>query len=424
MLSPKWFRRRRYLHFDLPVTLEHATSIVTNANAVATHAFYPFLRSVITAVKISKNQVTKVIERQYKPREIACAAHLDSHIYAYYAHVLGALYEAQIAAAGLDSHVLAFRSLGKSNIEFALDAFSEIASRPSCDVIALDIKGFFDNLDHRLLKDAWKNLLGAQKLPVDHFNVYRSLTKSCFVDKLRLYQALNISPHNPKKGGRRRICEPDVFRTQVRGAQLLEQNSLDKGIPQGSPISALLSNVYMFSFDATMSAFAMSIGGTYMRYCDDMMIIGPAGTGAQIKLFANDRIKEVRLEIQDEKTEERTFTLVNGRLTTSEPLQYLGFVFDGKNLRIRSSSVFRYFDRMRQGIKLAIRAKLRFNRIRLAEGRNEKGLHRKKLYKRYSYLGRRNFVSYGNRAAGKMSSETVRKQIKQLWKKLREEIEP
>jgi hypothetical protein len=79
---------------------------------------------------------------------------------------------------------------------------------------------------------------------------------------------------------------------------------------------------------------------------------------------------------------------------------------------------------MRQGIKLGIRAKLKFNKIRLAEGRSEKDLHRKKLYKRYSYLGRRNFVSYGNRAAGKMSSETVRKQIKHLWKKLREEIDP
>ena len=161
-----------------------------------------------------------------------------------------------------------FGHLEKSNIDFALDAFSEIASRPSCAVIALDIKGFFDNLDHRLLKDAWSNLLGAPKLPNDHFNVYRSLTKSCVVDKVRLYQALNISPHNPKKSGKRRICEPDVFRKQVRGGKLLERNNQGKGIPQGSPISALLSNIYMFSFDAAMSAFAMSIGGTYMRYCD------------------------------------------------------------------------------------------------------------------------------------------------------------
>jgi RNA-directed DNA polymerase len=112
VLNPKWYRQRRYLHFDLPVTLEHALSVVSNPKAVETHAFYPFLRSVITAVKISKNKVTNMIERQYKAREIACAAHLDSHIYAYYSHILGQLYEEQISSSGLDSHVLAFRSLG------------------------------------------------------------------------------------------------------------------------------------------------------------------------------------------------------------------------------------------------------------------------------------------------------------------------
>ena len=78
---------------------------------------------------------------------------------------------------------------------------------------------------------------------------------------------------------------------------------------------------------------------------------------------------------------------------------------------------------MRQGVKVAIRTKLRFNNIRLSHGRLEQGLHRKKLYKRYSYLGRRNFVSYGNRAAEKMSSETIRKQIKHLWGKFRTEMD-
>jgi RNA-directed DNA polymerase len=421
---PKWFRRRRYLHFDLPVNFKHALSVVTESKTVETHAFYPFIRSTITAVKLSKKKGSNTIKRQLKPREIACAAHLDSHIYAYYGHVLGELYEEQVGAAGLSSCVLAFRVLGKSNIDFALEAFSEIAARPSCDVIALDIKGFFDNLDHGRLKRGWAKLLGGPKLPPDHFNVYRSLTKSCTVDKLQLYSALHISPHNPTKGHRRRVCGPKVFRDHVRGGKLLSPNTQNKGIPQGSPISALLSNIYMFDFDSAMHAYAVSIGGRYMRYCDDMMIIGPAGSGDQIKAFAHDRIKEAKLEIQDEKTEERTFTLAKGRLVTSSPLQYLGFVFDGKNLRIRSGSVLRYFDRMRRGIKVALRTQRRFNKVRAAEGRNETDLHRKKLYKRYSYLGRRNFVSYGNRAAATMSSGTVRKQIRHLWKKLRKEMEP
>lgn len=53
---------------------------------------------------------------------------------------------------GLCDCVLAFRSLGKNNIHFANDAFKEIQRRESCEAIGLDIKGFFDNLDHALVK--------------------------------------------------------------------------------------------------------------------------------------------------------------------------------------------------------------------------------------------------------------------------------
>jgi retron-type reverse transcriptase len=48
------------------------------------------------------------------------------------------------------------------------------------------------------------------------------------------------------------------------------------GIPQGSPISALLSNIYMFSFDKHMKNYVDSIGGKYFRYCDDMLLIVPS----------------------------------------------------------------------------------------------------------------------------------------------------
>jgi hypothetical protein len=378
---PKWFRRRRYLHFDLPVTLEHATLVVTDEDAVATHAFYPFVRSVITSVKLKKNRITKQVERKHKDREIAYAAHLDSHIYANYAQKIGDRYEERINALSLDSCVLAFRSLGKSNIEFALSAFQEIASRESCDVVALDIKGFFDNLDHGLMKKSWAAVLDFEKLPRDHFNLYRSLTRWCRVDKAELYAKLGISLHNPQNGDRRRLCEPDVFREKVRGGHLLTRNDTNKGIPQGSPMSALLSNIYMLDFDCAMNAFAGSIGAKYMRYCDDMILIGTSGTGADIKRYAHEQIAKVKLEIQDDKTEERSFATVNGRLVANGPLQYLGFVFDGKNLRIRDGSMLRYLDRMRRGTAVARNSRRKFNDARLSQGRAPKKLHLKKLYR-------------------------------------------
>jgi hypothetical protein len=46
----------------------------------------------------------------------------------------------------------------------------------------------------------------------------------------------------------------------------------------------------------------------------------------------------------------------------------------------------------------------------------------KKLYKQYSYLGRRNFISYGYRAARIMDSPSINKQLKPHWNRLRERI--
>ncbi len=414
--APPWYKIRHYLHFDNPVGPHSASKIAMVPNTVEKHSFYPFIHTVIKTVKLVKNKTTGIIERKEKKRDISYAAHADSHIYAYYAHLLNQRYEEALSNAGLENSVLAFRTMGKSNIEFAQIAFNDILCRQECDVIALDITGFFDNLDHYLLRKAWAKLLSADHLPPDHYNIYRSLTRWCRVDKRAVYNALNISLHNPKKHHRKRLCEPNIFRTTVR--PLLQLNNQSKGIPQGTPISAALSNIYMLSFDAQMQSFANQINARYLRYCDDIIMIAPKGTLDAIKTFVNDRINDFKLEIQTDKTEERTFSLEGDRLRTTEPLQYLGFTFDGKNVRIRSSSVARYCDRMKRGIRTANNARRKYNKLRMAKKRSPKGLYLKKLFRRYSYLGRRNFMSYAYRSAQIMKSQTIKKQLKPLLKKL------
>lgn len=424
--NDSWFRRRKYLHFDLPKSLAQARTVVTNPDRVKEHAFYPFIYSVITTVKLSKDPTTHKIERKLKEREIAYASHLDSHIYAYYASRLDSLYEKRLHAQGLGSCILAFRKLGKSNIDFAMEAFEVIAKRGDCVAIAFDIKGFFDNLDHLRLKHAWSDIIGSNRLPLDHYNVYRSLTHWCRVDKSKLYKALGISIHNPhpRSVSRHRLCTPEEFRSKVREADLLEVNQQQKGIPQGSPISAILSNIYMLGFDAQMNSFAHSVGACYFRYCDDMMLIGPSNKLLPMKTFVETSIAGVGLEVQQEKTEIREFfSNEQGQVTSNKPLQYLGFLFDGRRIHIRSSSMMRYLDRMRKGISIAKKCARKINVRRQARGENSKPLHLKLIYTRYSYLGRRNFLSYGYRAATAMASQPIRRQLKPLWRKLKGKLE-
>ncbi|WP_150300637.1 antiviral reverse transcriptase Drt2 [Pseudomonas profundi] len=421
-MSENWYKSRSYLHFDRPINQAAAREIVSNCKTVAQHAFYPFIRYVAKTQKVFFDKsVGRVVRKDPKERPISYAAHVDSHIYSYYCERLNQAYEAHLAKATFSSAVLAFRSLGKSNIEFARDAFLDITARESCCVIAIDIKGFFDNLDHAHLKTAWQTLLGSSRLPEDHYAVYRSLTKYSFVYREKVYDILGLSKNNPKQG-RKRICEPHEFRDMVRDGGLIETNKVKKGIPQGSPISALLSNVYMMGFDGQIHGYAQSCGGAYYRYCDDVLLIVPLAKEIEAKILIEQRVNAIGLEIQEAKTETCKFTRSAKGLSTDRPLQYLGFVFDGTNIHLRSSSLARYQDRVNKGVRLAGKRMDKVNAKRTARGQSPRPMFLKKLYKRYSYLGRRNFISYGYRAAKTMNSSSIKKQLKPHWERLRERI--
>lgn len=419
---PVWFRRRSYLHFDRRVGLRHAAKIVCSPTRVASHAFYPLIRYQIVSTKIRRNEDGSKLELKEKVRDIAYAAHVDAHIYSYYSKLLEERYEDFLRKKGLSNCVLAFRSLGKSNIEFAAGAFGEISSRKECAAVALDVSGFFDNLHHQILKQQWCNLLSLSALPDDHYNLFKSLTKFSTVDRDKAYQAFGIAPSNPKRG-RDRICSPAQFRTQVRDKGLLNTNKKAFGIPQGTPISAMLSNVYMMDFDTAMKAFADSVGGVYLRYCDDVLFVVPLSEIDNCGRVAGESISDLKLSINASKTERRSFKRESGVLRADRPLQYLGFTFDGQQVLIRSAAFARYSNHMKRGVRLTKATRRRWNKIRTDRGAKRKGIYRRKLYQKYSYLGRRNFITYGHRAARILDSDAIRGQLKPLWGRLLAEID-
>lgn len=417
-----WYRARHYLHFDQPVSLQSAIQVVSNPRRVAKHAFYPFISYKVISEKIYKEEGTQDIKTKNKERPIAYAAHMDSQIYAYYAYQLAELYERTIQAQGISDSILAFRTLGKSNIDFAADAFNTIKEFGPCAVVALDITGFFDNLDHAELKKQWSSVLGLDELPDDHYAIYKSLTKFVTVDKIGLYDKLNISNNNPKSG-RKRVCSPVQFRDLIRGSGLLSVNPESFGIPQGSPLSALLSNIYMLDFDRRAHEFARRHSGVYLRYCDDMLFIMPSVLRDEVEKIVVGETERVKLRINTGKTVIREFYAKGDTLAADKPLQYLGFMFDGQRIILRSSSLARFSERMRRGVRLAKLTKIKRNKIRIDSGRTPKELYKRKLYSRYSHLGKRNFIRYGLRAAEVMNSKTIKRQLKPLWNRLKNQID-
>jgi hypothetical protein len=183
---------------------EKARVLVQDPKAVSKHAFWPLISYQIETSKIKEDATTGKLVSHPKVRPIAYAAHSDSHIFSYYCQNIGVAYEAALECLGIADVVLAFRPLGKNNIHFAKQAFDEIRLLGDCVAVAFDISGFFDNLDHALLKNRWREVLGVTELPSDHYAVFKALTKSAVVSRDELFKATGVSMSNPRSGGRLR----------------------------------------------------------------------------------------------------------------------------------------------------------------------------------------------------------------------------
>jgi len=380
--APEWFKVKQYPHIGLPVVKADARKIVgyvSKHENIARHQFRPLIRrTVVTHPHRLTNNGT--INRKRKERPLTYASHLDANIYAYYAHQLQLEYEKFINEERLSDVVVAYRKIScangrgnKCNIDIADDVFryikNELAGGKEVAVITFDIKGFFDNLDHKIVKRTWKQTMDMDEMPLDVYKVFKSVTKYSFVREEALFDLFkdNIICRKDKKLVNRPVkkmrylrkheavayCTTDGVK-QIKKRHLLETNTDGKGIPQGLPISAVLANVYMRDFDVLVNHYVQSIGGIYKRYSDDIVVVCPIQVGKECKQFVMNSIGNVNLEIEEHKTNLFEIHIVNGvpkcfHETEGEakPIEYLGFAFDGQRVLLKNASLCRYYNKMR-----------------------------------------------------------------------------
>ncbi len=352
-----WYRKKGYIHFDLPLDQIGAEKYVSDPKNVERHSFYPFIRFSLTERRARQTSKSpQIFESDPKSRPISYPAHRDGYIFSYYRHLLSVLYEEELTRRGLRDSVTAFRQTGQDNIDLAKKAFDHVRGDGEWDIYATDVTSYYNNIDHVRLKAKWCDLLGLARLPQDHYAVYKALTGYGYVKFHKLFNLFRL-PMPPIRTDRNRlrICTPEQFRTRLVPKNLIIRGSEgSKGVPQGSSISPFLSNLYLLDVDTELSSLANKLGGQYWRYCDDVLIIVPRGNMKNVESATISALKAEKLEASCKKTF-RISTYANSEydFIGEHPLQYLGLVFDGCEVKIRESSLTRYRRKMKKGIKAA-----------------------------------------------------------------------
>lgn len=355
--------QKRYIHFDFPIRdSEKERCIKRIAQEIYNHRYLPFIRVDIIYPKYSKRN-KKV---RNKIRKITLPAHHDALIYQYFGYELSKHYELYVENTPIDNISVAYR-LDKhiSNITVAKEVIDFITSQEKCWIIKGDFKHFFDNLNHKVLKNQVQQLLG-DTYDQAYIRMLKSIMNYRFITKETLEKQLTRAdvdfPYS-RMGNKAYTNNLRQLGNLLRQGiiNLSQKNRI--GIPQGTAVSAVLANIYMIQFDHLLAETMSEYNGIYRRYSDDFIIVVPQKniTYEDIKIFKNEIITKSneinKLEIEYEKArllsycrDTRSIYKYDDGGYKKSLFSYLGFSFDGVSVSLRSNSLYRFIYRSKRTI--------------------------------------------------------------------------
>lgn len=424
MRKDKYYNKK-YAHFDIRKNYKDYKSYIEDPKRIKSHGFYPFLKYNINFIKYGSKDINGAEkEKKTKKRKIMYAAHIDRYIYKFYSDKLNDLYNKKAIEYKIDDVSIAYRNnkQGKSSIHFSKEVIDFISNEEECYIIVGDFEKFFDNINHEYLKKRLKDLLNCDRLPSDQFAIYKNITKYSYID----VKAVEIHLEKNREKLNKKYIDSKLFTTtefkEIK-RRYLKRNKEVFGIPQGASISSVYANVYMMEFDRNINEYVSKYNGMYRRYCDDFIMLIPKDINdCNIhKTFILNEVKKIpNLALSEEKTHQYIYK--NKELSFGKKdnmiLDYLGFEFDGVNVKLREKSVTKFYYRLHRKINVANKRTME----------NNKNSLRRSLYKNYSHLGMKpnkkhigNFITYANKSQ-KIFDENpniknnMNKQVKKHWK--------
>lgn len=347
---------------DVKLQATKLNKYLDSPELVSSHQFMPVVLRNKTMMKMHYDSDKNCLVFRKKIRPLVEVAHADSLIFSLYATRLNQAYEERVSVLGLSSVATAYRRGRGSNIEASKEVIDSIYESQRCWIIKSDFVGFFDHLNHRMIKQRVLELVGGQdgQLSSDWYSVIRALTKYRHVSADEIpSDMLKFSRTHHRYVNRIR----DLDRAISTGKITISKPH-ELGIPQGTSMSAAIANAYMLPFDMALDTVAKSFGGIYRRYSDDFVVLLPKALSLKtvqsvvcdIRMFAK-RLASLELETKKTKVmcysrEKQSIQKVNEESKMKDSVfDYLGFVFDGRQVTIRAKGLFKFSHKSKHAVR-------------------------------------------------------------------------